>query len=442
MSKRRSFAACVLLVALLAPTSGYAIGGGVWMLWLLDQSIAEDEDRLRQERGMAWTSDSAGVGAKIGKAVLKGFIIGRSNVPSSQQEAQAPTSSFVEPARRSLTVLPQPTEVLGQATLALRIIEGFRPSNPIPDRTMFVLNNSASGPLGGETVDFLNPGDLSSDARIDLSAGLTTAGDFEPVDMAMSSDYARIVVALRGTDTRFDPGTPTPNHLTIIETADATIAKRVNLPDLHRPVSIAVSPDGSTAYVLTVQSDESRSNVVAVPIFVVDVAEGRVMDRMELELNSLSFSQPVGDSVITPDGALLCVRGPLGVYLIDVATRTVSAVVPFLGATFLADDLSIHPHGTKLYAGDVLLPAIEGEPSRRGVAVIDLATAEVVDTFRVPGAEGGSRQDVAIDGSGRALMHLDSISGTWTTFDAVTGVALSQIDLGGPVFQGAISEGP
>lgn len=123
------------------------------------------------------------------------------------------------------------------------------------------------------------------------------------------------------------------------------------------------------------------------------------------------------------------------IYLVDVRSGTLTATLGSGGLTN-AMKLVMSPLGHEVYAEG----SVPG--GGRGIAIIDLATAQVRETIPVPDAQGGSRQDLGISSNGRVLIHQDSLSGTNTFLDRLTGDVIGQVSSGQPIGQGAIAEGP
>jgi|GEM_PF-2735531 len=397
-----------------------------------------DDDRPGGSRGVvAKASDTAGDDVGLRIAILLGRIL----VGNPPLDA----SPLVEEHARPYQATSDPPLLeLDQPALAVRMIAGSRPGPDGPVPTLYILNDASlsrdeSGQFvsGEVSVDLLDEDGTTFARRISLETGLPSS-PFRVVDMALSRDSRRALVAVQGSNPTTLPGTPVPHHLALLDLQAGALADRINLGEFNRPVSLALTPDGATAYVAVAETDEQHTTAVGVSVLVVDVDARQIVERIELAAPG-SFS--VGDSVLTPDGALLFVAAQNGVNVVDTRSRTRTTVIPIGVGTGRLRRLAIDPAGTTLYASDVFLLTVEGSNSNIGVAVIDTATAQVRETIRIPNAEGGTVQDTAVNATGRLLMHLDSRTAIWSIYDAVGLRLLDQIDLGDPVFAGGIADG-
>ncbi len=411
----------------------------------LDQRLKDLDDAFFRARAEAIRESIAYAKAEAFEdffdiATLSDILTQKGKVGRNLSTMSNPAKSTLQAGERSSGVTRQPTE-------PLVILAGKRPGQASPATREHVLNIAGKNAnAGGQfvdgpmTVDFQKPSDLSYDTRVDIEAGLGSDAFFEPADMAMTRDETLLVVAARGSDTQSDPRPAIPPHLTLIDTAAARVTRHVNLPSQFQPSSLALSVDGDFAYVAAVEVQQA--SIVAYQVLIVDLRSDSVADQIELP-NSVGS---MGETVITPDGALLFVKGPSGVSIIDTRTRTITATmpgfVPGAGNVFRASSAShliMDPHGTRVYVADVLMPAIAENPSRTGIAVVDVATATVTGLIRVPNAQGGNRQDLGITADGRVISHIDSLSGTWTLIDAVTRETITHVDFGGPLFRAAVA---
>lgn len=162
--------------------------------------------------------------------------------------------------------------------------------------------------------------------------------------------------------------------------ADRVIA---TIPVGRNPASVAITPDGSRAYVTN---------------------EGtRTLSVIDTATNTVATTVPVGAAtgvVITPDGARAYARnnGGDGVSVIDTATNTVAATIPLPWSGSSAS-IAIAPNGAHVYA-----------TSDRGtISVIDTATNSVTDTIRL----GGQLEGITVAPDGTRVYVTDVFGGPY-----------------------------
>jgi|SRR6516165_4260777 YVTN family beta-propeller protein len=140
------------------------------------------------------------------------------------------------------------------------------------------------------------------------------------------------------------------NNVSVINTV--TNAVIATIPVGANPYSVAVTADGSKAYV---------TNTGSQTVSVIDTATNTVTATIP------AGTFPLGVAV-TPDGSKVYVTNPSGVQSVSViaaATNTVIATIPVGGP----DGVAVSPDGSKVYVAD----------SFGSVAVIDTATDTVTD---------------------------------------------------------------
>ncbi len=302
---------------------------------------------------------------------------------------------------------------------------------------LYVANAAADLPGSFQSVDVFDIENNTLIAQIPIGAGFTASAD--PVALAVSPDGSRVVVAVRGTDTRSDPRPPVTSHLAVIDTAANQVARRIDFASSREwPTSVRILPDGSTAVVAMRESDTNYLQT-GLSVAFVDLDSGQELTRLPLSTGS---SGELLDTAVTPDGALFWVKGPDGLYVVDTLTQTLTATIPgflsgagnrFTGST--AQDLAMDPSGQKLYVADIFVPGENpGDPLQRAIAIVDVSTAQLEDYIVIPGAQGGTRQQVGISADGGLLMHLDSISGQITYMRPQSREILDTTNIGFPAF--------
>ena len=165
------------------------------------------------------------------------------------------------------------------------------------------------------------------------------------------------------------------------------------------PQSVAVSPDGRTAYV---------ANSNGLSLSVIDVATTRVRATIALPANARSVT-------VSPDGRTVYAAGTRNVSIVNAATDTIRQNVPLEG---LAYDAVPSPDGALLY-----VPLFDV----RKIAVVDTASGTVVRTLTA----ADNPYSVAVSPDGRMLYatfynqsrlaEIDIVSGTLTRTTAVSG---------------------
>ncbi len=137
-----------------------------------------------------------------------------------------------------------------------------------------------------------------------------------------------------------------------------------------------------------------------------------------------------------------------GIAVIDTRTLTITATIGGIPgntdaerALREASQLTINPSGTTAYAADAPTPQFPNDFSTFGLAVIDVATATVTHLVPIPGAKNHGIDDVQVSSDGRYITHTDGVSGLVSVVDAVSLEVLYQTDAGDAVLT-KIAEGP
>src|SRR5215813_7056169 len=200
------------------------------------------------------------------------------------------------------------------------------------------------------------------------------------------------------------------NTVSVIDTATNTVVATV--PVGVRPIGVAITPDGTHAYV---------ANRISGGVSVIDTATNTVVATVPVR-------DPFGVA-ITPDGTHAYVTNNIPccflgtVSVIDTATNTVVATVP-VGRETSPRGVAITPDGTHAYV-TYQFPTI--------VSVIDTATNTVVATVRfVPGARG-----VAITPDGTHA-YVAGVGGV-AVIDTATNTVVAIVPVLGELFGVAIT---
>ncbi|MBI1357876.1 MAG: hypothetical protein GC160_26360 [Acidobacteria bacterium] len=453
----------MLALAAPAPRAAAQTGGGwtdpinwVWTLPELADDIAKDLEKAR-ERGDRLEILSLEVSLDLARGWFQQMSY--SPKPLSADPKLAPEDAPGQAA--GIPVFQPRIEAVGSEARTIQPTEPtslWRRLAPPPGRPgeaptlqLRALNAAGSAVSAGggfqpaaRTVDFLRADDLSYLARVDIDQGLGTAF-YEPQDMASSADGTRLAVVSRGSDRRDFPTNPVPNHLTVLDAVAGRLDKRIHLGDAFWPTSVALSPDGSTAYVAVSVFEDSRLTGEQFVLFL-ELASGRSLEQVALPSGGRT-----GEMRLTPDGALLFVLGGIGsatkLHVVDTRSATLTATIAGLpgqaesrAALREATEIAMHPRGTKVYVSDARAPQSETDFETVGVAVVDVATATVELVAAAPGARRlGSGDDLAVFQSGDFVAHLDGVSGLLTVFDAATLEVVGQSDLGDALFEVALA---
>jgi DNA-binding beta-propeller fold protein YncE len=318
--------------------------------------------------------------------------------------------------------------------LSLQAEGAAQATNPLPG---FVLNTSLSElrPGGGfsqapNTIDFLDVDGIEVVDRLDIDAGLPDAF-YEPQDMALTEDGQTLVVVSRGAPREFFPDGPAA-HLTIVDVPSRRLIRRIMFSTQESPSNLVLSPDGRRAYMSS--GTVPQSFLEKAELVEVDLTSDRILRRLELPTGQ----SRAGELVMTPDGAQIVVLLAPGtaaltmpkLAVVDTATMTISAVYPRPDTDFTmrrrfatgdASQLAMDPAGNQVYVGDIRAFQTPEDTTTLGIAVFDVATAEVSRIIPVPGKESGGDDDLQLYLDGMAIAATDARTGSVFGIDVPTG---------------------
>ncbi|MGH7771978.1 MAG: YncE family protein, partial [Candidatus Binatia bacterium] len=180
--------------------------------------------------------------------------------------------------------------------------------------------------------------------------------------------YGLISTTSRGTKSTYSPSKSTEIALykvSVIDTATNTVIARINLGERRQGWGVAISPDGTRAYV-AVQVDFTDTDQVSV----IDTATNTVVATVTVGSN------PNGVSM-TPDGTRVYVTNTSSsnVSVIDTTTNTVVATV---AVGDFPRGVAITPDGRRAYVAGLRV-CVPGDCDGQ-VSVIDTQTNSVVAT--------------------------------------------------------------
>jgi len=324
---------------------------------------------------------------------------------------------------------------LGQLGGALSSRLSPKSADQSTEAPVFALNTSLND-IGADgrfvespnTIDFFDANSTDIPFRLDIDAGLPD-GFYEPQDMALSEDGNTLVVVSRGSDPAFFPNGPPP-HLTIVDVPTRRVTRRIELDPIDFPSHLVLSPDGSRAYVSSPLKQNGQF-IDGAAIVEVDLEAGRIARRLDLPFDTSGS----GEIVITPDGSQLVVilnersSALPKLAVVDALTLTISRVYPDESTEFFMSrrmastgitELAMDPAGSRVYISDV---RVLREPTDQtlGIAVFDLATAEVTQIFPIPGKQDGGFDDLQVFLDGLVMVATDARTGTVFGIDSTTG---------------------
>lgn len=212
-----------------------------------------------------------------------------------------------------------------------------------------------------------------------------------PLQVAVTPDSATLVV------TRYD------NAVVFIDTATDTISGTLNTGTMN-PSGIAISPDGSRAYV-------TNYFVTNPGVMVIDMATRQITGMIPTGI----FPKSV---FLTPDGSQAWVTfyQSSSISIIDTLTQTVTATVNVGGQADTG--LAFDPTGSHAYVATL--------PNQ--LIVIDTATLDRVASITV----GSAPADVVVSPDGSRVFVNSSVAPVVSVIDATTNMLLKNASVKGP----------
>ena len=284
------------------------------------------------------------------------------------------------------------------------------PARAIPAQQAFVPNGQ-SGTVS--VIDTATDTIATTIATIDTTIDTTS----ELVQVALPTDSPRAYIL----------GGGFPGTISVIDTTTDALTTTFPLPaDAGPPLSIAVSPDGSRAYIaVSTGSATDPGDTANSGILVLDTATGKVTADIALTDPGLAGST----LAISPDGThLYAVSTDPTITqsvasVIDTGTDAITSTIPL---PYGNPTLAISPDGTHLYA-----------TSTTGVEIIDASTGTVTATIPVPsgGADGGTPIGIAVSPATGCLYIADTSptgpsASILTQIDPTTDTTTATIPLG------------
>jgi DNA-binding beta-propeller fold protein YncE len=229
----------------------------------------------------------------------------------------------------------------------------------------------------------------------------------------------------------------------IIDTATFQVAGSIPLGSKVAATYIAMTPDGSTAYVvndgLVIQGDGSGA---VNSILILDVASQKVTGQLLPPLinpQRPTFGSAVFDRIaISPDGTLLYATSSQGIFVFDTLTNTQinppsSALaivnIPTFNVTGITptpdEPILFHPNGARAYFTSVVCPSPNS--SNSCLAVMDTKTNQIVDAVPLGPASTTHAGGLGISPDGTWVVVKEFSSGDWILIDTTTDKVVNRL---------------
>jgi YVTN family beta-propeller protein len=277
------------------------------------------------------------------------------------------------PANGTVTVNPTTGAFSYTPTQAARLVAG-QTSGPVTDTFTVKVSDGLASTTIPVTVPVSQAWEAVNPASVPLG-GI-------PQGMAVSPNGSQAYVT-----------NVSNNTVSVVNTATNTTV--ASIPVGSNPFAIAVSPNGSTAYVTNM-----NSNTVSV---------------INTATNTVTATIPVGTApagmAISPNGSTAYVTNLSSntVSVIDTATNTVTASIPVGTAPV---GIAVSPNGSQLYVAN------SGAGQAPTVSVINTATNTVAATVAMP--VGTAPVGIAVSPNGNQLYVASYTSGTVAVIDTQT----------------------
>jgi YVTN family beta-propeller protein len=209
---------------------------------------------------------------------------------------------------------------------------GTSPSDPEPAARIYVTNqlDNTASVIDGRTRKIV------ATVRVGVS----------PAQMAVAPDLKSVYIANTGSDT-----------VSVLDTADNTVARTIALPRGSRPIGVALDPTGR--YLYTADGGSNRVSVL-------DTRAGRVLATVRVGTQPLSVA-------VAPDGKTVYAAnsGSGDVSIIDARTNRVLRTIP---TGRFPSGVAVTPDGASIYVTNEL----------SGVTVIDAGNGTIQARLREP----------------------------------------------------------
>lgn len=219
------------------------------------------------------------------------------------------------------------------------------------------------------------------------------------------------LVAVAQADTRAYVVNSGLQNVSVVDIATNTIL--ANIP-VEGPHNIVVSPDGSHAYVASIQVTNPTFNIRQAFVVAIDTATNSIVANIPLNGAQIQISQGMA---LTPDSTKLYVtdQSPSGTVIdvIDTATNTITTSIPTPNIN--SRTLVMAPDGSRLYVANATIGDIY---------VIDTATNAIVDTILTDAPPAGTSAMV-ISPDGSRLYASSSFNFTMSVVDTATNTRVS-----------------
>jgi YVTN family beta-propeller protein len=217
------------------------------------------------------------------------------------------------------------------------------------------------------------------------------------------------------------------NTVFVIDTVTNLVLTTISLVNTSGLHAIAISPDGTRAYVAYRQDIAPQSIGM---LSIIDTVTNQVMSTILLNI-SLSYGSC--NMVVHPDGTRVYLTGfAAGVVVFNTVKQVVIDIVPVGESTWgSTQGIAITPDGTQIY----LTPGDRGDYSHKNVTVVDTTTNQVKTFIPMPCNFSNS---VAVSPDGKQAYVASYLPMNFVTvIDTATNLALEYIPLGPPAYDGS-----
>lgn len=283
-----------------------------------------------------------------------------------------------------------PPEVPGVVNVSVTTLSG---TSPRTSESRYVYQGVWFAYIASVTLGQVTPIDLSTNIA---GSPITIAGE-EAFSIAITPDGRTAYVTLHSISNLLD-------GVASIDLATNTVGVFIPLP-ITSPSGIAIAPDGTTAFVVCLGTSD---------VFPIDLATNTLGSPITVD--------QCFDIAITPDGTTAYVTGVFTslIYPIDLVTRTVGVPISFPGAP---QGIGITPDGKTAYIA----------ATDSSVIPLDIAT----NTLGAPIPVGGAMQTlgIAITADGKVAFSCNGASNSVSPIDIATNTAGAPIPVGtNPLF--------